>query len=118
MNLKINYASDVILRSNSLYRSAAALSALIRLTTSWSLYGHFYISVAAVEPIFHLESLANALDDANPEKKYFLLLIGLARAQLHYVYDFSAPGITKEFAINYRQKFLEILDSSRCVLGS
>lgn len=111
----INSQSDVILRSDSLYRSAAALSALFRLAASWTiLYNEFFVSVAAVEPIFHLESLANALDDSNPEKKYFLLLVGLARAQLHFIKEDTE--ITEELAHSFRQKLLEILDLSWCVL--
>lgn len=73
-----------------------------------------YISVSAVEPIFHLESLANALDDSNPEKKYFLLLVGLARAHVHMI-EWETV-ITEELAHSFRQKLLEILDLSRCVL--
>lgn len=110
--------SDIMyLRSDSLYRSAAALSALIRLSTTWFMYGHFYVSVAAVEPIFHLETLANALDDSNPEKKYFFLLVGLARAHLYFIYDehYEDTEIEEELALSFRLKLLEILDSSRCV---
>lgn len=76
----------------------------------------FYHAVAEVEPIFHLESLANALDDSNPEKKYFLLLVGLARAQLLFIY--GDTKITEELAHSFRQKLLDILHSSRCVLRS
>lgn len=76
--------------------------------------GQFYVAIAAVEPIFHLKTLANTLDDSNPEKKYFLLLVGLARAQLHFVGENTE--ITEELALSCRQKLLEILDSSWCVL--
>lgn len=114
----IKLKSDVIIRSDSLYRSAAALSTLIRLSMSAPLYGKFYFAVAAVEPIFDLGPLASALDDSNPEKKYFLLLVGLARARLHFVQRSEISEITEELALSFRQKLLEILDSSRCVLRS
>lgn len=84
----------------------------------WSLYGNFYVAIAAVEPIFHLETLANALDDSNPEKKYFLLLVGVARGQLHYYTNHLPEKITEELALSFRLKLLEILDSSLCVLPS
>lgn len=75
-----------------------------------------YISLAAVEPILQLETLASALDDSNVEKMYFLLLVGLARAQLHVIDENT--DITEELALSYRRKLLEILDSSLCVLRS
>lgn len=78
--------------------------------------GEFYLAIAAVEPIFHLESLANALNDSNPEKKYFILFVGLARAHVHIVFDDTK--ITEEIALGFRKKLLEILDSRRCVLRS
>lgn len=61
--------TDFFLRSYSLYQSAAALGALLRLSTTADFYNDFYASVAMSEPIFHLESLTLVLDDLNPEKK-------------------------------------------------
>lgn len=108
---------DVILRSSSLYRSAAALSALLRLSTSCPWFGEFYVSIAVVEPIFHLESLANALDVSHPEKSYFLFLISLARARLHFILH-DDTDISEELALTFRRSLLEILVSSRCVVYS
>lgn len=71
----------------------------------------------AVAPIFHLESLANAPDDSKSEKNYFLFLIGLARARLHFT-NLGAHEIIGKFAHRCRRKLLEILDLSRCVLSS
>lgn len=71
----------------------------------------------AVAPIFHLESLANAPDDSKSEKNYFLFLIGLARARLHFT-NLGAHEIIGKFAHRCRRKLLEILDLSRCVLCS
>lgn len=41
-----------------------------------------YISVANLEHIFHLETLAGSLACSDPEKKWFLLLTKLARQSL------------------------------------
>lgn len=105
--------TNCVARSNSLYRSAAALSALIRLSTSDVVYGEFYVSVAAVEHIFHLETIAARLDDSHPEKKFFHFLTGLAQAQLHYI---SRVRIhIDETAPSSRRGLLKILESCRCV---
>lgn len=74
-----------ILRSQSLYRSAAALVALVNLSTLQELYEAFYYEIATDESIFHLETLAMmALDKTNPERKIILSLTSLARARLYY----------------------------------
>lgn len=107
-------------RSNSLYRSAAALAALISLSTAWALYTSFYEIIAAVEPIFRLEDLSSNLHDSHPEKKYFLSLIRLARAQLHYrVYRGDIPDSLVAFNYKQRRSLLSILESQQYVsLGS
>lgn len=105
----VDIKSDIIHRSGSLYRSAAALFALVRL--SISLYGDFYVAIAAVEPIFHLETLVNALHDSNPEKGYFLILLGLARARYAVSLD---TEVTEELALGFRLKLLKILNSNWC----
>ena len=38
-----------------------------------------FAGISAVEPIFHLETLAGTLDDTNPDKKPFLSLVKLGR---------------------------------------
>lgn len=108
--------SELTLRSRSLYRSAAALSVLIRLSTTWGPYGAFYVLIGAVEPIFHLETLADTLDDSHAEKKLYLFLVGLARAQLHFINRLdTGTNTTEELALIFSRKTLEILDSIRCV---
>lgn len=103
-------------RSNSLYRSAAALAALINLSTAWSLYTLFYESIAAVEPIFRLEDLSSNLRDSHPEKKYFLSLIRLARAQVHYrVYQSDITDSLVAFNLQQRRSLLAILESQQYV---
>lgn len=99
-------------RSNSLYRSAAALAALINLTPAWFIYTSFYETIAALEPIFRLEDLTLKLHDSHPEKKYFLSLISLARAQLHYrVYKGEIPDSLVAFNLQHRRSLLSILES-------
>lgn len=108
--------SELTLRSRSLYRSAAALSVLIRLSTTWGPYGAFYVLIGAVEPIFHLETLADTLDDSHAEKKLYLFLVGLARTQLHFINRLdTGTNTTEELALIFSRKTLEILDSIRCV---
>lgn len=91
----------------------------MRLSMSFDLYCRFYTLIAEVEPIFHLESLANAFDDSHPEKKYFLFLVGLGRAHLFSIFDAKRTiPYPEEFASDCRQRLSEILDFSRCVLSS
>lgn len=41
-----------------------------------------FVNVSHIEPIFHLETLATAYKHPEPEKKWFLLLVKLARETL------------------------------------
>ena len=41
--------------------------------------GSFFYAVSSIEPVFHLETLAGALDDENPEKMIFLSLVKLGQ---------------------------------------
>lgn len=105
-----------ILRSQSLYRSAAALVALVNLSTLQELYEAFYYEIATDESSFHLETLAMmALDKTNPERKIILSLTSLARARLYYqTRRFSNPPA----ALSLWQRFLQILKLRRCVILS
>ena len=72
-------------RSNSVYRSFAALAALIRFPhskTQLSYYSLVYSSFAADGCIFHLETLARSLGDSCAEKEYLIALVDLGRAAL------------------------------------
>lgn len=102
-------------RSESVYRSAAALAALVRLCMSNYDFNEFYISVAAVEPIFHLDSLVKALDESHPKKKLFLSLTTLARVPLHFIKNPKQFKSHSEFAHTLRQSLLIIYELSRCV---
>lgn len=113
-------------RSSSIYRSAAALVALIRLSTSLSDFSDFYVAVASTEPLFHLESLAIALENSHPKKTYFLCLTTLARVRLQFtshfkafeppVYDYKQLESSPEYACILRRDLLKELESLRCVL--
>ena len=71
-----------ILRSENIYRSMSALTSLARLSTM-DLTAAFFVAVSEVEPIIsHVDALVNALEDSNPEKQYFQVLAGLARATI------------------------------------
>lgn len=77
----------------------------------------FYVSVAEVEPIFHLETLVKALDDSHSEKSYLRFLIGLSKAHLHFICR-RETEVTDKVALSFRRRLVEILDLSRCVLRS
>lgn len=113
-------------RSSSIYRSAAALVALIRLSTSLSAFSDFYVAVASIEPLFRLESLARALENSHPKKTYFLCLTTLARVRLQFTSNIEifGPSVNNykqlesspEYARTFQRNLLEVLDSLRCVL--
>lgn len=113
-------------RSSSIYRSAAALVALIRLSTSLSAFSDFYVAVASIEPLFHLESLASALENSHPKKTYFLCLTTLARVRLQFTSNFEifGPSVNDykqlesapEYARILKRDLLEVLESLQCVL--
>lgn len=81
------------------------------------MFAYFYVSVAEVEPIFHLETLVKALEDSHSEKNYLRFLIGLSRAHLHFICRHEAE-ITDNLALSFRRRLIEILDLSRCVFRS
>ena len=60
----------------------SALTSLIRLSMSnRQKITSFFVAVSDVEPfISHADALVDALEDSNPEKQSFRLLVGLARA--------------------------------------
>lgn len=74
-------AALIQFRSNSINRSATALAALVRVSLTVG-RREFYVNVSRIEPIFHLEILAGSLPCSSPEKKWFLLLVKLAKETL------------------------------------
>lgn len=83
-------------RSNSLYRSASALAALIRVSLCVILI-EIYCGISRIEPIFHLETLTRSLHCLHPEKKYFSLLAKLARVTVIAVREPSLEEIFDPF---------------------
>lgn len=98
-------------RSNSIYRSAAALAALIHLNNLHHEYAYFVWSVHQVEPLFHLQTLASALDDSNTEKKFLATLITLACEGVHG--RRCRERLTSVRIENLRRRLLGLLDSYR-----
>lgn len=67
-----------------MYRSAAALTALIRLKCCSAVFSDFCNAIQEIEPIFQLEAQANALDESHPQKKAFLALVMYSRSVIVY----------------------------------
>ena len=108
----------VLTRSYSVYRAAAALTALVHLAASpYGTFHNFYHEVSRTEPIFHLESLVRPLEDSNPEKVYFLCLIDLAKLRLIPFNETRHPPSAEE-AVFLRRRLLVILDSCQYVFLS
>lgn len=94
----------------SVGRSALALSVLTILSGWHDEYADFFIGISKIEPIFHLESVVMTLDDARPEKKFTLLLIKLAKANV-IALDSRQPSA--EIAQDVRQRFLNLLNDQK-----
>ena len=91
-------------RSNSIYRSFSALTALIHFTVTdgVSYGGSVYSSFAADGCIFHLDILAHTLGDSCVEKEYLLALVDLGR-------EISVPKARADFFVFENQRFADIL---------
>lgn len=96
-------------RSPSLFRSAVALSSLIRVSLrGYSCeFANFYLAIALVEPIFHVEVLATSLSNSRPEKAFAHFLVRLAEANVIALQK-CKPTVTS--ALNLRQNLLRLLD--------
>lgn len=108
-------------RSNSIYRSAAALLALftLRIANFNHFYESFLASVAEVEPIFHLETLTKTLADSNPEKMQLTLLVHLVRHSISVHRPRYGPmPETLDDASQLRQRTFEMLDLYRIYLAN
>lgn len=119
-------------RSNSIDRSACALAALIRVSmTPYSGCSRIYSKVSRIDPISQLETLAVSLPCSHPDRKWFLLLVKLARETVIVVGKrrpdekssdlVSEKGVwqvrpSPEAAQNLRQRLKQVLMAYRCAL--
>ena len=89
----------------------SALTSLIRLSTQEMT--PFFVAVSDVEPfISHADALVDALEDSNPEKQWFRVLVGLAKATtLLYHRDDVPDG----FAHDIRSRLIRLLHAYRYV---
>ena len=93
----------------------SALTSLIRLSTTSGLeMTSFFVAVSDVEPFTsHADGLVDTLEDSNPEKQDFRLLIGLARATtLLYRRDDVPDGLAHDI----RSRLIRLLHAYRYVL--
>lgn len=97
----------------SIGRSALALSAFISSTLTDNFCADFFIGISKVEPIFNLESVTMALDNSRPEKRFTLLLVKLAKANV-IALDPRLPSA--ELARDVRQRLLKLLETRRYVV--
>ena len=97
-----------IFRSENVYRSMSALTSLIRLSTSSGTdMTSFFVAVSDVEPFTsHADALVDALEDSNPEKQGFRLLVGLARATTNLYWRNDVPD---GLAHDIRSRLLRLL---------
>lgn len=107
---------DNFIRSKSAYRSAAALSALMCLSTTSPTFGKFFFAIAKVEPILYLETHAEALNKSYPEKKLFLALVALGRARIPSK-DRDLIQSGSEIVQCLRQDLRKLLDLDQYVLS-
>ena len=90
----------------------SALTSLIRLSTQENT--SFFVAVSDVEPfISHVDALVDTLEDSNPEKQHFRLLVGLAKA-ITYLYKRSRVPVG--FAHDIRLRLIRLLRAYRYVL--
>ena len=107
----------IISRSENVYRSMAALTSLICISsTSTFEITLFFVVASEVEPfISHAEALVDALDDSNPEKPCFRAFVGLARAfSLHYLREGDSRCI--RITHDMRKRLIRLLHAYRYVV--
>lgn len=130
MSLSVSLWNILIyFRSNSINRSASALAALIRVSLTIQ-RKDIYVNIARIEPMFHLERLAGSLACSDPDKKWILLLVKLARETVVAV---IAPSVEESFnpilgkaawelwpspetALQLHQRLIQALKLYRCAL--
>lgn len=102
-------AIDITPRSKSIHRSAAALMALIQLSTSDTIYKDLYFNSAKDERIFDLETLVQSLNNSHPQRALFCSLVVLARAQ--FVLSYIIILIDLPSSVDaLREEMIEIVD--------
>ena len=93
----------------------SALTSLIRLSSSsgWQMTS-FFVAVSDVEPfISYADALVDALEDSNPEKQQFRLLVGLANAT---TFLYERNDVSDGFAHDIRSRLIRLLHAYRYVL--
>ena len=74
----------------------------------------FFVAVSDMEPfISHADALVDALQDSNPEKQDFRVLVGLARATTLL---YGRDGVPDGFAHDIRSRLIRLLHAYRYVL--
>ena len=91
----------------------SALTSFINISTAgW--IGSFYVAVSEVEPIIsHANALVDALEDSNPEKQDFRVLVGLARATTLF---YEPTVVPDGLAHDIRSRLIQLLHAYRYVL--
>lgn len=121
----------IYFRSSSISISISALAALIRVSLTLD-RRELYVSVSRTEPIFHLETLARPLSCSDPEKKWLLLLVRLARETVTAVREPSLQVLfdpvlgenarqlcpSPKTVLLLRQRLIRALTVYRCALDS
>ena len=95
----------------------SALASLIRLSMAggfwWTSITPFFVAVSEVEPVTsHADALVDALEDSNPEKQCFRLLVGLARATTNLYWRNDVPN---GLAHDIRSRLIRLLHAYRYV---
>ena len=89
----------------------SALTSLIRLSAQKM--STFFVAVSDVEPfISHADALVDALEDSNPEKQCFRILVGLAKVTIFYHRDDVPDGLAHDI----RSRLIRLLHAYRYVI--
>lgn len=86
------------------------------LSTTSPTFGKFFFAIAKVEPIFFLETHAEALNESYPEKKLFLALVALGKARIPSK-DRDLIQSGSEIVQCLRQDLRKLLDLNQYVLS-
>ena len=99
-----------ILRSENVYRSMAALTSLICISsTSTFEITLFFVVASEVEPfISHVDTLVGTLEDSNSEKQFFRALVGLARATT-LLFRPEERHVPADFTHDIRTRMIQLL---------
>lgn len=86
---------------------------LISASVRTNVLANFFIGIAMTQPIFQVESAAMILDDSWVEKRFTLLLVKLAKANVIAV---EARQSSVELAQEVRQRLMRLVEDQRYVL--